>query len=148
MKKIENIPKIHKFRNIQLIKHDLNFLLSLVCAQKLPNFFEKNKLLQEAQKGIIKRQSNHEMLFNKVYSYDICQIMRMIAAFQENDGTNCYDRAILAIAEIAMRRLGLDAVTAKYQSKILKSFFHQAITSTEVSKKFWKYDVDFKIFGI
>ena len=33
----------------------------------------------------------------------------MTAAFQENDGTNCYDRAILAIAEIAMRRLGLDA---------------------------------------
>ena len=60
----------------------------------------------------------------------------MTTDFQENDGTNFYDRAILAVAEITMRRLGLDEDAAKFQSKILKSFVHQAITSTGVSKNF------------
>ena len=72
--------------------------------------------------------------------------MRLIAAFQENDGTNCYDLAILAVAEIAMRRLGLDELAAKYQTKILKSFVHRAIMNSVISKN-WKYSVDFKIFG-
>ena len=147
MEKVENIPWIHKFRNIQLIEHDLNFFLSLIWANKLPKFFEKHNLLQKTQKGSRTRRNTHEMLFNKIYTYDICRMMRMTAAFQENDGTNCYDRAILAIAEISMRRLGLDVDAAKYQSKILKSFVHRAITSTGVSRKCWQYDVNFKIFG-
>ena len=116
-----------------MIKHELNFLLSLIWAQKLPNFFEKHKLLKETQKGSRKRRNTHKMIFNKVYSYDICQIMRITASFQENDGTNCYDRAIFAIAEIATRRLGLDEAAAKFQSKILKSFVHWEITSNGVS---------------
>ena len=55
--------------------------------------------------------------------------MRLTASFQENDGINCYDRAILAVAEIEMRRLGLDELAAKYQSKILKSFVHRALVA-------------------
>ena len=51
--------------------------------------------------------------------------MRLTAAFQENDGTNCYNRAILAVAEIAMRQLGLDEEATKYQTKILKTFVHR-----------------------
>ena len=65
------------------------------------------------------------MLCNEVFSYDLCQIMRMTAAFQENDGTNCYDRAILAIAELDMWRLGLDEEAAKYQTNFLKYFVNR-----------------------
>ena len=48
---MENIPKIHKFRNIQLIKHDFNFLLSLIWAQKLPNFFKNTNYYKKQKKG-------------------------------------------------------------------------------------------------
>ena len=50
MEKMENIPHIHKFRNIQLIEHELNFLMSLVWAQQLPYFFFKKKLKKAAEK--------------------------------------------------------------------------------------------------
>ena len=42
MEKMENIHHIQKFRNIQLIEHEFNFLMSLVWAQELPDFLKKN----------------------------------------------------------------------------------------------------------
>ena len=60
-------------------------------------FFEKERFLNETQKGSGKRRHTHEVLFNKIYSYNICRIMQMTEAFQENDGTNCYDRAMLTV---------------------------------------------------
>ena len=36
LKKVENVPNINKFWNIQLIEHELSFLLSLIWAQQLP----------------------------------------------------------------------------------------------------------------
>ena len=113
LEKVENVPKINKFWNILWIEHELNFLLSLIWAQQLPKFFEKEKLLHESQKGIRKRIHAHKMLYNKVFSYDLCRIMRTTAAFQENDGKNCYDRAIPDIAELDMCCLGLDEAPAK-----------------------------------
>ena len=54
---------------------------------------------------------HQEMICNNVFSYDLCRIMRMMAAFQEN---NCYDREFPDIAELAMRQLGLNTSAAKY----------------------------------
>ena len=60
---------------------------------------------------------------------------------------NCYDKAILAVSEIAMRRLGFDEKEAKFQTKILKSFVHKAESNAGISKNYWKYSIDYKIFG-
>ena len=50
MEEVENNPQIHKFWNIPLIEHELNFLLSLIWAQRLPHFLKKEKYYMNLKK--------------------------------------------------------------------------------------------------
>ena len=43
LEKDMNSPKIHRFRNIHLIKADLNVVMKIIWAKKLPQFFEEKK---------------------------------------------------------------------------------------------------------
>ena len=58
LEKDKNFPKMHRFRNINLIKADLNFVMSLIWAKKTTKIFRRDKITtrisiqrQEKQKG-------------------------------------------------------------------------------------------------
>ena len=123
----ELTPKIHKFRNIHLLKADLNFIIKIIWADKVPRLFDKKKLLQDFQNGGRKRRRAQSAILNKVFSYDSCRILWRMAAFQDKDVTNYYDRILMSVTEICLRRLGMTSEVVKSQTKKIKSdetFYH------------------------
>ena len=44
LEKDENTPKIYRFRNIHLLKADLEFIMKISWSDKLPKLFEKNTI--------------------------------------------------------------------------------------------------------
>ena len=147
LEKDMNSPKIHRFRNIHLIEADLNFVMKIIWAKKLPRFFEEKKLLEDTQYGGRKRRRTQSVILNKIFSYDSCRILQQTANFQDNDAKNCYDRILMPVSEICLRRLGMTGKAVKLQTKVLKMMTHFILTNKGVSEECWQYSQEFKIFG-
>ena len=112
--------------------------MKIIWAKKLPQFFEEKQLLEESQYGGRKRRRTQSAILNKVFSYDSCRILRQTATFQDNDATNCYDRILMPVTEICLRRLGMSLEAVKFQTKILKEMTHFIMTNKGVSEESWK----------
>ena len=109
--------------------------MKIIWAKKLLRFFEERKLLEDTQYGGRKRRRTQSAILNKIFSYDSCPILRQTATFQDNDATNCYDRILMPVSEICLRRLGMTVEAVKFQTKILKMMTHFILTNKGVSEE-------------
>lgn len=71
----------------------------------------------------------------------------METVFVENDAVNCYDRIIPVMTETLTQRIVLEMRASKYQTRVLEKFKHHIRTYKGPSKKYFKYEEEYPIYG-
>ena len=92
--------------------------------KKVMEFGEKNGLLAKEQYGSRKEKSAVQHALNKRLVLDNIRLTKTPAVYCANDAKSCYDRIILMVAYLTLRRYGISENTAKCTISVLMEMKH------------------------
>ena len=100
-------------------------------------FGEKNGLLAKEQYGSRKEKSAVQHALNKRLVLDNIRLTKTPAVYCANDAKSCYDRIILMVAYLTLRRYGISENTAKCTISVLMEMKHHIQTVHGDSKLYY-----------
>jgi len=105
--KDEGEYKIHRFRIIRLVESDFNQSLGMLFARPMGHFLEDTNEYPEMQYGSRDGQMTISAVLNKVITFDIVRMMKIMMATEENDAVGCYDRVMQQKVSLYLQRMGV-----------------------------------------
>lgn len=105
---------------------------------------EKHQLIAKEQFGSRKNHSAIIHATNKVLTFDYMRALRRPGIICANDAKGCYDRIILVVAFLALRRLGLPATAIQCMFATTQNMKHYTRTAFGTSEDYYggdKWDV-------
>ena len=131
-KKIHDL-RPEKLRLILLMDCRFNHNNKLI-GKKMMEYGENNKLLAKEQYGSRKCKSAIEHALNKRLVLDIIRQNKIPAIYCANDAKSCYDRILLMVAYLSMRKYGIPAPAAKCSIEGIMKMEHHIRTVYGISK--------------
>ena len=98
---------------------------------------ERNNLLAKEQYGSRKNKSAVDHALNKRLVLDIIRQQKIPSIYIANDAKSCYDRIIMMVAYLTMRRFGISTPAAESSVKAILNMKHHVRTVYGVSKKYY-----------
>ena len=95
---------------------------------------KKLNLLPDEQTGSIKGHRSNITALNKVLTNDLIRARRLPSIIILNDAKSCYDRIVLWIAVLALRRLGTSTPASLEMMRTLQTVKHKICTAYGDSK--------------
>lgn len=105
--KEENNWRISRLRIIQLYESDTNQSMRLVFARKMGYILEDSDLVPEMQFGSRPGKMSISPVVQKVLTYDIARLAKMVIGCEENDAISCYDRISNTLGYLQCKGLGM-----------------------------------------
>ena len=119
---------VEKMRTIQLMPAAFNMNNKKTGREIMANA-ERFNLLPDEQAGSRKNHRANLTTLNKVLTNDIIRARRIPSVIIFNDAKSCYDRIVLWIAALAMRRLGATKESTLEMTKTLQQASHKICTA-------------------
>ena len=119
---------VEKMRTIQLMPAAFNMNNKKTGRDVMENA-EKFNLLPDEQAGSRKNHRSNLTALNKVLTNDIIRARKIPSVIIFNDAKSCYDRIVLWVAALAMRRLGATTESTLEMTKTLQSASHKICTA-------------------
>ena len=132
-KKVEDLRPT-KLRRITLFNAQLNHNKKLIGKRMMSNG-ERNGTLAAEQYGSRHGKSSVQHAINKRLTLDWMRITRTPGIYIANDAKGCYDRILLIVAYLTMRRYGIPAPTAQFAIKSLIEMRYSVRTAWGVSEQ-------------
>ena len=139
------IPKkVHDLR-----PEELRLILLMDCrfnhnnklvGKKMMEFGERHGILAKEQYGSRKNKSAIEHALNKRLVLDIIRQKKLPAIYCANDAKSCYDRILMMVSYLTMRKFGISATAAQVSVSTLLEMKHYVRTVYGISKQYygWK----------
>ena len=115
-------------RTIQLMPAAFNMNNKKTGKEVMANA-EKFKLIPNEQAGSRKNHRSILTALNKVLCIDIARARRIPTIIVFNDAKSCYDRIVLWIAAISLRRLGVSKNATLEMLRTLQTASHKICTA-------------------
>ena len=119
---------VEKMRTIQLMPAAFNMNNKKTGRDVMANA-EKFDLLPDEQAGSRKNHRSNLTALNKVLTNDIIRARRIPSVIIFNDAKSCYDRIVLWVASLALRRLGATIESTLEMTKTVQSASHKICTA-------------------
>ena len=119
---------VEKMRTIQLMPAAFNMNNKKTGREIMANA-ERFNLLPDEQAGSRRNHRANLTALNKVLTNDIIRARRIPSVIIFNDAKSCYDRIVLWIAALAMRRLGATKESTLEMTKTLQLASHKICTA-------------------
>jgi hypothetical protein len=132
-----------KLRLILLMDARFNHNNKLI-GKKMMEYGEANNLLAPEQFGSRHHKSAIEHAVNKRLAMDIIRQSGTDAVYVANDAKSCYDRILLIVAYLTMRKFGIPALVAKSTISTILQMKHKVRTRYGDSSRYYggdKWDV-------
>lgn len=99
--------KIHRFRIIRLVESDLNASLGMLLARPLGHFLKDLNEYPGMQYGSRDGQMSISAVLNKILTFDMARLLKIVMATEENDAIGCYDRMMQQMVALYLICLGI-----------------------------------------
>ena len=99
--------KIHRFRIICLVESDLNASLGMLLARPLGHFLKDLNEYPGMQYGSRDGQMSISAVLNKILTFDMARLLKIVMATEENDAIGCYDRVMQQMVALYLICLGI-----------------------------------------
>ena len=119
---------VEKMRTIQLMPAAFNMNNKKTGREVMENA-EKFNLLPDEQAGSRKNHRSNLTALNKVLTNDIIRARKLPSVIIFNDTKSCYDRIVLWVAALALRRLGATKESTLEMMQTLQSASHKICTA-------------------
>ena len=119
---------VEKMRTIQLMPAAFNMNNKKTGREVMENA-EKFDLLPDEQAGSRKNHRSNLTALNKVLANDIIRARKLPSVIIFNDAKSCYDRIVLWVAALALRRLGATKESTLEMMQTLQSASHKICTA-------------------
>lgn len=140
-------PKIHHLRVIHLYEAEYNLILSIFWARKVLPLAKMQRLFNESCYGSRPGLSAVDPVFLEELQVLIAYLSRTNQVTFHNDVTSCYDRIIIALANLVAQRFGLPAELACLHGTTLEQMQYHISTATGISEASYKHSVDSPVYG-
>jgi hypothetical protein len=136
-------PRIHRLRVIHLYEADYNLILGVFWARKLVPTAEKQRLFHPScycrhPAGL----SPVDPVFLEELQVSISYLSRTNQVTFHNDATSCYDRIIIALANLAARRFGM-----RLHGSMLAEMRYHVSTALGISDASYTHSGESPIYG-
>ena len=119
---------VEKMRTIQLMPAAFNMNNKKTGKEAMANA-EKFNLIPSEQAGSRKNHRSILTALNKVLSTDLVRARKLPTIIIFNDAKSCYDRIVLWVAALALRRLGVSKEATLEMVRTLQSASHKICTA-------------------
>ena len=136
LEKKPGVRTLSKLRTIHLLEADFNTGTKMIFARRMMNNAYKYKLIPESQYARKYTQSIEAVVVKRLF-YDGVRIYKTPGVMISNDARGCFDRIVLAIGALAMRRLGVPWTAIKSLLDTLKNMRHYIRTAHGDSDEFY-----------
>jgi exonuclease III len=127
-------PKIHRLRVIHLYEADYNLLLSIFWARKLVHSAEDSGAFNKNCYGGRPGMSAIEPVFLEELQVSLSYLSRTNQVVFHNDATSCYDRIIIALANLIARRFGMSQEVCSVHGETLAKMKYYISTALGISE--------------
>lgn len=134
-KKVNDL-RPEKLRLILLMDARFNHNNKLI-GKKILEFGEKNGLLADEQYGSRKHKSSAQHALNKRLILDKIRQYKIPAVYCANDARSCYDRILLMVAYLTLRKFGLKKEAARCSVNTLCVMRHHIRTVFGISDSYY-----------
>ena len=124
---------VEKMRTIQLMPAAFN-MNNKKTGKEVMELAEKLNLLPDEQAGSRKGHRSNLTALNKVLTNDLIRARRLPSIIIFNDAKSCYERNLLWIAALALRRLGTSTPASLEMMRTLQTVKHKICTAYGDSK--------------
>lgn len=139
--------KIHRFRIIRLVESDFNESLGMLFARPIGHFLEDANEYPDMQYGSRDGQMTISAVFNKILTFDIVRMMRIIMATEENDAVGCYDRVMQQMVALYLIRLGIAIAALNCVCRTFDETKHYIKTAHGLSEAFYEGTKEVPLYG-
>ena len=142
-------PKIHRLRVIHLYEADYNLILGIFWSRKLVRQAEEKRLFNKGFYGSRPGLSAVDPVLLEELQVSIAYLSRTNQVNFHNDATSCYDRIIIALANLVARRFGMPVAIAKLHGTTLEQMQYYVSTALGISEESYShsYSGDSPIYG-
>ncbi len=127
-------PKIHRLRVIHLYEADYNLLLAIFWARKLVHSAEDSGAFNQNCYGGRPGMSAIEPVFLEELQVSLAYLSRTNQVVFHNDATSCYDRIVIALANLIARRYGMSEELCAIHGETLAKMKYFVSTALGISE--------------
>lgn len=135
---------IHRFRNITIVKWNVQYLMKTIWAKRLMSSVKH--LLHPSQNAMAEKVPQSSILSHKLDLNTIFICGESSIAI-ENDASNCYDRILVLIATLASLRAGLPKPMAQFLTSFLSNAKHYPFWSGQKSRNYFSDNPTSRVDG-
>jgi hypothetical protein len=140
-------PKIHRLRVIHLYEADYNLTLGIFWARKLVPIAEKQRLFNSSCYGSRPGLSAIDPVLLEELQVSVSYLSRTNQVTFHNDATSCYDRIIIALANLVARRFGLPEEIARLHGTTLQEMKYYVSTALGISDNHYTHSSASPVYG-
>ena len=145
--KDEGEYKIHRFRIIRLVESDFNQSLGMLLARPMGHFLEDTSVYPEMQYGSRDGQMTISAVLNKVLTFDIVRMRKIVMVTEENDAIGCYDRVMQQKVSLYLQRMGVSLAVLICVCRTFDETRHYIKTAHGLSSKYYEGTKDTPLYG-
>ena len=145
-KEVGNYKK-HRMRIIRLCESDFNHSLAEMLVYPVGSYFEKQQAYPTTQYGSREGRLAVSAVLNKILSYDIVRLLKMVMTAVEFDAIGCYDRIIQSIVALYLQNLGYPPKMISAICKTFRLTKHYIRTAFGLSEGTYESTEDIPLFG-
>jgi hypothetical protein len=139
--------RCHCLRIIALFESDFNHAKRILIGRKLLHHMEDKNMLPNIQFGSRPGRRCLSAVLCKVLSHDQIWLMRLSAAFIENDAVGCYDRLVNNLVLLILQKLGIPMTATKCLGELWDTTIHLIKTIFGTSDITYTSTKDMPLFG-
>ena len=147
IKKEPGNPRIHRLRVIHLYEADYNLVLGVLWARKLVPLAEKQRLFNKGCYGGRPGLSAVDPVLLEELQVSIAYLSRTNQVTFHNDATSCYDRIIIALANLVARRFGMPVEIARLHGCTLEQMRYHVSTALGISEASYSHSSESPVHG-
>jgi hypothetical protein len=140
-------PMIHRLRVIHLYEADYNLILGIFWARKLVPNAEDQRLFNSSCYGSRPGLSAVDPVLLEELQVSISYLSRTNQVTFHNDATSCYDRIIIALANLVTRRFGMPKEIAKLHGVTLEKMKYHVSTALGISDASYSHSTETPVYG-
>lgn len=133
-------PKIHRLRVIHLYEADYNLILGIFWSRKIVPSAEKQRLFNiSCYGGRPGLWAAVDPVLLEELQVSIAYLSRTGQVTFHNNATSCYDRIIIALANLVARRFGMPAEIAQLHGYTLAQMKYHVSTAIRISEDTYQH---------
>ena len=140
MHKKKDEPYSQKLRIIQLFEGDFNGGLKYLLGRQLMKHATKTGIIDNETYGSRIGRTANEAILNLQLLYDNHRIWKKNLGLLFNDADKCFDRIMINLADIALRRMGCSKTITKCNTIVLRNMKHHIKASHGISKGYIQFN--------